>query len=69
MVHKTYNEWKAMGCQVIKGSRSTLKNEAGIALFTDFQVKTAGGNHQQEDYDEADYEITDYELCAGEWGD
>ena len=40
MKYFTYDEWIQLNKHVLKGQKSTIKNKAGIALFSEDQVDT-----------------------------
>jgi len=58
--HRTYFNWKKAGFQVQKGSKSTKKNIAGVALFSEDQVEEI--KQREEDWQEEEQRDNDFGL-------
>lgn len=39
MIEHTYDEWRSIGFGVLKGQHSARRDDAGIPLFTELQVR------------------------------
>lgn len=50
MKYKTFDNWKASGYYIIKGSKSEKRNKEGKCLFSEKQVELICGDREPTDF-------------------